>query len=127
MEGHTEVLARAGAALPTHVTRGQWMLFGHGTAVTGPKARVQAVIWGSVLGAIHGLATGLRVDGVEFLPVAAISVARAGVVRAAAADLQRVGRSVKAELTRAAWAARWSGLVRLAPKEAAGYVAADGW
>ena len=51
----------------------------------------------------------------------------AGVVRAAAADLQRVGRSVKAELTRAAWAARWSGLVRLAPKEAAGYVAADGW
>ena len=76
---------------------------------------------------IHGLTTGLRVDGVEFLPVAAISVARAGVVRAAAADLQRVGRSVKAELTRAAWAARWSGLVRLAPKEAAGYVAADGW
>ena len=122
-----EVLARAGAALPAHVTRGQWMLFGHGTAVTGPKARVQAVIWGSVLGAVHGLTTGLRVDGVEFLPVAAISVARAGVVRAAAADLQRVGRSVKAELTRAAWAARWSGLVRLAPKEAAGYVAADGW
>ena len=78
-----------------------------------------------MLGAIHGLTTGLRVDGVEFLPVAAISVARAGVVRAVAA--QRVGRSAKAVLTRAAWAARWSGLVRLAPKEAAGYVAADGW
>ena len=72
---------------------------------------------------------GLVKDGVEFMPAAAVKMARSTVVRAAAADLART-RCDGAALTRAAWAARWSGLARLrrdAAKFATGYEIIDGW
>ena len=86
-------------------------------------------VWGAALGAINGLTYGLVRDGVEFMPAAAVKMARSMVVRAAAADLART-RCDGAALTRAAWAARWSGLARLrrdAAKFATGYEIIDGW
>ena len=65
----------------------------------------------------------------EFMPVAAVRMARSTVVQAAAADLART-RCGGAALTRAAWAARWSGLARLrrdATRFATGYEIVDGW
>ena len=107
----TTTLRKTGAALPAGVTRAQWLLFGHGTA-SGVKAVVADQVWGAALGAINGLTYGLVKDGVEFMPAAAVKMARSTVVRAAAADLART-RCDGAALTRAAWAARWSGLARL--------------
>ena len=77
----------------------------------------------------NGLTYGLVKDGVEFMPVAAVRMARSTVVQAAAADLART-RCGGAALTRAAWAARWSGLARLrrdATRFATGYEIVDGW
>ena len=122
----TETVAEL--ALPAGVTRAQGLLFGHGTA-SGVKAVVADQVWGAALGAINGLTYGLVKDGVEFMPAAAVKMARSTVVRAAAADLART-RCDGAALTRAAWAARWSGLARLrrdAAKFATGYEIIDGW
>ena len=124
----TTTLRKAGAALPAEVTRAQWLMFGHGAA-RGAKAVVADQIWGAALGAINGLTYGLVKDGVEFMPVAAVRMARSTVVQAAAADLART-RCGGAALTRAAWAARWSGLARLrrdATRFATGYEIVDGW
>ena len=124
----TTTLRKTGAALPAGVTRAQWLLFGHGAA-SGVKAVVADQVWGAALGAINGLTYGLVKDGVEFMPAAAVKMARSTVVRAAAADLART-RCDGAALTRAAWAARWSGLARLrrdATKFATGYEIIDGW
>ena len=103
-------------------------MFGHGAA-RGTKAVVADQIWGAALGAINGLTYGLVKDGVEFMPVAAVRMARSTVVQAAAADLART-RCGGAALTGATWAARWSGLARLrrdATRFATGYEIVDGW
>jgi hypothetical protein len=124
----TATLRKAGAALPAEVTRAQWLMFGHG-ATRGAKAVVADQIWGAALGAINGLTYGLVKDGVEFMPVAAVRMARSTVVQVAAADLART-RCGGAALTRATWAARWSGLARLrrdATRFATGYEIVDGW
>ena len=75
----TAALHKAGAALPVEVTRAQWLMFGHG-ATRGAKAVVADQIWGAALGAINGLTYGLVKDGVEFMPVAAVRMARSTVV-----------------------------------------------
>ena len=142
--GPTMWLARVDAPATTHgcrvswlegtlaggyrIGRAQWLMFGHG-ATRGAKAVVADQIWGAALGAINALTYGLVKDGVEFMPVAAVRMARSTVVQAAAADLART-RCGGAALTRAAWAARWSGLARLrrdATKFATGYEIVDGW
>jgi hypothetical protein len=82
-------------------------------------------IWGAALQTINGLTAGLRRDGVGFMPQAAPAMARGIVVRGATADLQRTA-SAEHDYTVAAWAAKWSGMVRRR-HNAAGYDVVDGW
>ena len=58
-------------------------------------------------------------------PEAAPAMARSIVVRSATADLQRT-TSAEHDYTVAAWAAKWSGMVRRR-RNAAGYDVVDGW
>ena len=102
----------------------KWLLFGCGSAGS-PRDDIVVRIWGAALQAINGLTTGLRCDGVHFMPQAAPKMARSIVVRGAAADLQRTN-SAAHDYTVANWAAKWSGLVRRR-RNAAGYDVAEGW
>ena len=99
-------------------------MFGHGSAASS-RTDVVTRIWGAALQTINGLTAGLRRDGIDFMPQAAPAMARSIVVRSAAADLQRT-TSAEHDYTVAAWAAKWSGMVRRR-RNAAGYDVVDGW
>jgi hypothetical protein len=121
-------LHKAGAALLVEVTRAQWLMFGHG-ATRGAKAMVADQIWGVALGAINALTYGLVKDGMEFMLVVVVRMAHSTVVQVAVVDLARTWCG-GATLTRATWAARWSGLAWLrrdATRFATGYEIVDGW
>ena len=117
-------LARIGCPLAADATRAQWLMFGHGSAASS-RTDVVTRIWGAALQTINGLTAGLRRDGIDFMPQAAPAMARSIVVRGAAADLQRT-TSAEHDYTVAAWAAKWSGMVRRR-RNAAGYDVVDGW
>lgn len=119
------VMRRIKAPLPTTVTRAQWLLFGVGVH-DGPRLPVALHLWGAALGAINSLTLGLRHDGLEFMPRAAINIARNAVLKAAAADLRRV-HSAEHQHNMAAWSTMWRSLVRRQRAAPAGYEVIDGW
>ena len=103
----------------------QWLLFGVGVH-DGPRLPVALHLWGAALGAINSLTLGLRHDGLEFMPRAAINIARNAVLKAAAADLRRV-HSAEHQHNMAAWSTMWRSLVRRQRAAPAGYEVIDGW
>ena len=103
--------------------------------------------WHSLGGAIDGcfseindirsLTYGLEQDGKSILPGAAVQVAKRSVLKIARADLWWIrnrsdwlrdgGAAVTSRATtKAAWAAKWKGLARLAPAETDGLAATRG-
>ena len=102
-----------------------------------PKTSIQMAIWGAGLHAIRSLTYGLEQDGKSILPGAAVQVAKRSVLKIARADLWWIrnrsdwlrdgGAAVTSRVTtKAAWAAKWKGLARLAPAETDGLAATRG-
>lgn len=118
-------LARAKMPIAPGTTRAQWMLFGHGSTVAA-RQTVFTCVWGAVLQAVNGLRYGVVADGTDFTPTAVRAVAKNTVVRAAAADFERVRGSAHA-LTAQQWAARWNGLLRPNRRSVTGFDVLSDW
>ena len=101
------------------------MLFGHGHTVAA-RQTVFTCVWGAVLQAVNGLRYGVIAEGTDFTPTAVGAVAKNTVVRAAAADFERVRGSAHA-LTARQWAARWNGLLRPDRHSVTGFAVLSGW
>ena len=121
-----QMCADAKAPIPPTVTRAQWFLFGAGINDGTRKTAVQMSIWGAGLQAIRTCTHNLVQDGVCVLPRTAVTIAKHHVLHAARTDYWWIknkdewitggGTAATGRVeTRAAWAAKWSGLVRLTP------------
>ena len=126
------------AAVPSTVTRPEWLLFGAGITPGTQKAQTATAIWGAALHAMQLLTYRLREEGETFTPATAVLVAQRRLIQAATADYWWVenqtewlrGGGTTASptrvATRTAWDRKWSGLMKRAPHTAAGHEAAEG-
>ena len=71
------------AAVPSTVTRPEWLLFGAGITPGTQKAQTATAIWGVALHAMQLLTYHLREEGETFTPATAVLVAQRRLIQAA--------------------------------------------